>query len=173
MPSDEDLDLDVGKQSKGSKTWIIASVVGVVLIAASVGLTLFLTGFFGGGGEATTQSEEAPAETETVVRDPLYMELEPAFVANFDGQGVARFLQVSIQLMAYEQDVLDGVKQHMPVIRNNILLLLGNQQYNVVRTREGKEQLQAAVLGSVRDVLSQEGLSPDVEAVYFTSFIMQ
>ena len=102
-----------------------------------------------------------------------YMELEPAFVANFDGQGVARFLQVSIQLMAYDQDVLDGVKQHMPVIRNNILLLLGNQQYNVVRTREGKEQLQAAVLGSVQDVLGQEGLSSDVQAVYFTSFIMQ
>ncbi|KPK37877.1 MAG: hypothetical protein AMJ69_10075 [Gammaproteobacteria bacterium SG8_47] len=173
MPSDEDLDLDVGKQSKGKKTWIIASVVGVVLIGATVGLTLFLTGFFAGGDEHAEQSEQVQAEKEPVVRDPVYMELEPAFVANFDGQGVARFLQVSIQLMAYQQEVLDGVKQHMPVIRNNILLLLGNQQYNVVRTREGKEQLQAAVLSSVRDVLSQEGLNSDVQAVYFTSFIMQ
>jgi flagellar FliL protein len=61
-----------------------------------------------------------------------------------------------------------------PVVRNDLLLLLGNQHYETIATREGKEKLRAQALGAVRKVVTNAGGKADkIEAVYFTSFVMQ
>ena len=40
-------------------------------------------------------------------------------------------------------------------------------------SREGKEELQAEALASIQGILERETGIPGVEAVYFTSFVMQ
>jgi flagellar basal body-associated protein FliL len=53
-------------------------------------------------------------------------------------------------------------------------MLLGNQKYEAISTREGKEKLQAASLESVRAVVKGAGGDAGkVEALYFTAFVMQ
>jgi len=60
------------------------------------------------------------------------------------------------------------------IIRNDLLLLFGNQKYQAVSTLEGKEALRAQALDTVRKVVADAGGKPKrVEAVYFTSFVMQ
>ena len=53
-------------------------------------------------------------------------------------------------------------------------MLLGNQHYDTISTREGKEKLQAQSLEAVRAVVkSAGGEAAKVEALYFTAFVMQ
>ncbi len=100
--------------------------------------------------------------------------LDPPFVVNFNGEQSARFLQVAVQVMTRDPATLELLKANDPVVRNDLLLLLGNQKVDVVSTREGKEHLRADALAAVRNIVAGAGGHPDhVEAVYFTSFVMQ
>ena len=66
------------------------------------------------------------------------------------------------------------MKTNDPAIRNDLLLLFGNQKYADIATRAGKEQLRADALAAVRKHHRAAGGHPErLEAVYFTSFVMQ
>jgi flagellar FliL protein len=165
----EDLDLDVKPASGSKKKIIIMAVVGLLLIGLSVGLTVWL---LGGKGSAGDSAKEEHAAEETV-KKAQYLPLE-TMVVNFADGRIARYLQVDIQLMAYDPEVLKVAEEHMPVIRNDILVLLGSESYEKVSTREGKEELRKQILGAVNRILRQQaGEKKGVQAVYFTNFVMQ
>ena len=65
------------------------------------------------------------------------------------------------------------VTEHTPVIRNNLILLYGNSKYEVVTTREGKEQMLSDGLSEIQAVLSEQIGEPGVEALYFTALVIQ
>ncbi len=105
---------------------------------------------------------------------PQYLALDPPFVVNFEAEQMVRFLQVTVQLMSRDPHTIELLKSNDPVVRDQLLMLFGNQKYEVLSTREGKESLRKQALESVRTVISGAGGHPDhVEAVYFTSFVMQ
>jgi flagellar FliL protein len=87
---------------------------------------------------------------------------------------MVRFLQVTISIMTRDAPTSEVLKKNDPRIRNDLLMLLGNQPYEAISTREGKEKLQAQSLESVRSVVTSAGGESDkVEALYFTAFVMQ
>lgn len=102
-----------------------------------------------------------------------YFALSPAFVVNLNDSEVSRFLQVDMEVMTRDPAVVEAVKLHMPQIRNSLLMLLGQQKMHELDTREGKEALQKQVLEAIQTILTTETSKPGVEAVYFTSFVMQ
>ena len=105
---------------------------------------------------------------------PLYLALDPPFVVNFQADQIVRFLQVSIEVMSRDPKTLDLLKANDPVVRNDLLMLLGNQKYATIASPAGKEQLRADALAVVRKDVAQAGGDPKrLEAVYFTSFVMQ
>jgi flagellar FliL protein len=76
--------------------------------------------------------------------------------------------------MTRDAPTSEVLKKNDPRIRNDLLMLLGNQHYDAISTREGKEKLQAQSLESVRAVVkSTGGDAGKVEALYFTAFVMQ
>ena len=84
------------------------------------------------------------------------------------------FLQVTVEIMSRDPQAIDFLKQHDPVVRNDLLMLLSNQQYAVIATSAGKETLRDRALATVRAAAAREGGKPDaLEAIYFTSFVMQ
>ena len=103
----------------------------------------------------------------------IYHTLHPNFVVNFEKPNRARFLQVSVEVMAFSDDVIDLVKQHSPVIRNNLLMIFSSQDAQLLSTRDGKEALRQEVLKEIQDILKQQTGKPGVEQAYFTSFVMQ
>jgi flagellar protein FliL len=104
----------------------------------------------------------------------VYIALDPPFVVNFEAQQLVRFLQVTVQLMTRDPQTVELLHANDPVVRNDLLLLFGNQRYEVISTRAGKENLRKLALDTARHVVEQAGGKPDrVEAVYFTSFVMQ
>ena len=66
------------------------------------------------------------------------------------------------------------VKDNDPRVRNDMLLILSNQTYASVSTLEGKEQLRSRCLDAIRTIVREMGGDANkVEALYFTSFVMQ
>jgi flagellar protein FliL len=103
-----------------------------------------------------------------------YLALDPPFVVNFEAEQLVRFLQITVQVMSRDPKTIELLKSNDPVVRNELLMLFANQKYATLATREGKEALRQQALASVRKVLKDAGGDPQhLEAVYFTTFVMQ
>jgi len=121
-----------------------------------------------------SSGHKADAKVEAPVVPPIYVNLDPPFVVNFEAESMVRFLQVTVSVMTRDVHTQELLKANDPRIRNDLLMLLGNQKYDTISTREGKEKLQAGSLEAVRDVIrSAGGEAAKVEALYFTAFVMQ
>ena len=75
--------------------------------------------------------------------------------------------------MTRDAEVRDQLHHHMPAIRNDLVLLLSTTTADELSTLEGKEELQLETLSIVRSVIEDESGLTGVDAVYFTSFVMQ
>jgi flagellar protein FliL len=149
------------------KLLIIVAIAGVVLLAAGGGVARWLSS---GTHHAAATTAPKPAP----VAPALYLGLDPPFVVNFEGEQSVRFLQVTVQLMSRDPATIELLKANDPVVRNDLLMLFSGQKAAAVSTREGKEALRTQALASVRQVISGAGGHAEkVEAVYFTSFVMQ
>ena len=102
-----------------------------------------------------------------------YFALTPAFVVNLNDSDANRFLQVDMEVRAKDSASIDALTLHMPQIRNSLLMLLGQQKFHDIESRDGKEALQKQVLESIQKILTAETGKPGIDAVYFTSFVMQ
>jgi flagellar basal body-associated protein FliL len=105
-------------------------------------------------------------------RPPIYHPLNPPLIANIDSD-TSDFLQISIEIMARDQLVIDAVQTHAAAIRNNLLLMFAAQTDEDVNSRDAKEILRQKVLVEVQSVLEPYIGKPNVEEVYFTSFVAQ
>lgn len=193
-PDDEPEQDEPAPAPKGRSKWVTALllVVGaLLLVAASVSGTLLLTR---PDPDAATAAEEEAADAKAEDRKAgknkkakkakgkdkekeaapaAYLALDPPFVVNIGQTENVRFLQVSMEVMTKDPAVVEDVKQHMPAIRNSLVLLLSAQAYATLITPEGKEQIRAAALGEIQKILKEHTGRPGVEAVYFTGFVMQ
>ncbi|KPJ89729.1 MAG: hypothetical protein AMJ53_15530 [Gammaproteobacteria bacterium SG8_11] len=144
-------------------------VIPLLLISSTVA-GLYLGGVFGGGENVEDGHGE---EEKEIIAPAVYISLDPAFVVNFAEGSRARFLQVTVEVMTRNNQVEQHISTHMPVIRNNLVLLFSSQTYESVSTLEGKESLREEALNVIQRILEEETGDPGIEAVYFTSFVMQ
>jgi len=155
-----------GKSKKGLLIIILAAVV--VLGGAAGAYFAFMR------HPAGKKDEKARQEKAVVKLPAQFVELDPPFVVNFEPGSSARFLQVAVQLMTRDPKMVEFLKSNTPIIKNDLLLLFGNKHVEEVSTEAGKEALRKAALDAVRHIISSEGGKPEqLEAVYFTSFVMQ
>jgi flagellar protein FliL len=131
----------------------------------------------GGVGYLVTRSHSAKAGTEAAAPAPktpeLYLPLDPAFVVNFQDQDSTRYLQVGVTLMTHDQNAVQAMKDSDPVIRNALVMLFSSQTYAGLSDTAGKKKLQSQALDAVRKIVADKTGKPDVDALYFTSFVMQ
>jgi flagellar FliL protein len=161
-----DVPVAAGAPKKSGKTLLIVLVAAIVLLAGGGVGAFFAFGSHGDKKTAVVKKEPA--------LPPQYIALDPPFVVNFESDQQVRFLQVTVQVMTRDAATVELMKANDPVVRNDLLLLYGGQKYTVISSREGKESLRQQTLTAVRKVIAGAGGKPDkVEAVYFTSFVMQ
>ena len=155
---------------KGSKIPLILAVVGAAALAGGGG-AYFATK---GQKDASAVKDGAEAEHAAPKLPAVYVKFDPPFVVNFEAKGLMRFLQVSIEVLTRDPGTADMIKQHDPMLRNDLLMLLGNQTFEKISTREGKEELRKEALAIVAKVIETEGGdAATVEQLYFTSFVKQ
>ena len=104
--------------------------------------------------------------------------MDPPLVVSLEDKGSIRFLQVTVELMSRDEHVIADLKTHMPVIRNNLLMLLGGQAIASLTNREDKEKLRQQALAEVQKIMKAnpgrgEEHPGKVEDLYFTSFVVQ
>lgn len=166
---------DEGKPAGKSKLkLIILIVVGLLLaIGLSVGATLF---FLKGDKKDEAKGEEHAAAQEAakpVKKVAIYEVLAPAFVVNYNYKGRQRYMQVSVALMARDKDELDALRVHMPVLRNNLVMLFSSQDFEALSTPVGKEMLRQQTTASVQALAEKETGKMVVEQVLFTNIVLQ
>ena len=152
-------------KKKGGGLIITLLAVIVLVGAGAVGWLFFLRA----PAEETTQV----AAAETAHADPIYFTLAENLVVNFRSPGGTRFLQVGIELMTYDKEGVHTLEKHAPVLRSNLILLLSDQSQDTLLSREGKEALRAEALAEIQRAMTELDGHPVVEALYFTSFVMQ
>ena len=154
--------------TKGKLKLIILVVVALLL---AVGLSVGATWFF----MHTPQSEPvAVAETAVAGKQAAVFEpLLPAFVSNYNQNGRQRYMQVSITLMSRNQADLEALKVHMPVIRNNLVMLFSGQDFATLASPVGQEMLRQKATASVQEVAQKELGKVAIEQLLFTNFVLQ
>lgn len=173
MADEENPEAGEKKAGGGKKKIILLVLVGIVLIALSVGGTLLALSMLSPTADVA-EDETAEEVVEEVVRAPaIYYPLKPPIIVNFNARGRQRYLQAELTLMTREDDVVATIEMHMPMIRNSLVLLFGGQVYEELQTAEGKELLRQDALAEIQRLLEQEIGKPGVEQVLFTNFVMQ
>ncbi len=154
----------------GKKKLIIMILALLLLGGGGVGGSLYFMGMLGGGSGKAAEEKEEHKEVKNI---PIYFAFPKAFTVNFETDQGLRFLQVSVEIMSYDQVAIDAVGAHMPVIKNNIILLLSNQTYGDLISVEGKKEIRQRMLNEIQAILDKYKTESTVEEVYFTNFVMQ
>jgi len=105
----------------------------------------------------------------------IYYAIEEPFTINFLNQSnkKARYLQIRVTLKSHDQASIDGAKQNLPMIQDALLDLFSEQSYEAVNSIEGRLTLQTDTLSTIKSLLQTETGFDTIDAVYFTSFILQ
>ena len=154
---------------KGKLKLIIMLVVIIVLAVALsvVGTLWFLGGGLPGGGEGERASTSEPAFVAS-----SYIDLERPLVTTVQAQGRQRYAQVHLSLEASDPAALAAAETHMPLIRSQLVMVLGNSEFNELQTPEGRSALAEQLLTTVNQVLEEEG-EPSIKRVLFRNFVVQ
>ncbi|MCX7169877.1 MAG: flagellar basal body-associated FliL family protein [Proteobacteria bacterium] len=174
---------------------ILIIVVGLVLVLA-----------LGGGGAflllkkkpATGDEDEATSAHAKPEAKPTFVKLE-AFTVKLmpdEGKQEQQFMQTMPEFKVLNPHVAENVKNYMPEIRHNILLLLSSRRPSELATPQGMEKLSIDIRKVVNQILDgtpkaskhekesakadkesgkndAPGAEDSVQAVLFSTFIIQ
>lgn len=154
------------KPAKGRKKLFILIGIGLLALLLSAGGVAFFL----------LNDDEVPEETEPaepVKQVALYQPLEPAFVVNYAVGGRQRYMQVSVVLLGRDAEGMAKLNQHLPLIRNQLVMLFGSEEFEALATPEGKEALREKASLAVKSLLEKEVGDPVIESVLFTNLVLQ
>lgn len=151
------------------KKLIILIVAGVLLLVAGAAGTFFLL-----KGQMAEQHGEEPEHDKKKAHAPvIYYELSKPLIVDFPAGSSMELVQVAVTLVAGDQETADLLKKNEPMIRNNLLLVIGRQTPDILNTPAGKDGLRQAMLTELASILEKLKAHGEVSEVLFTSFIMQ
>ncbi|MEX0292878.1 flagellar basal body-associated protein FliL [Pseudomonas putida] len=154
--------------TKGKLKLILLLVLALLL---AVGLSVGATWFFMHKSESAPAADPAAASVKPAA---IYEPLAPAFVVNFNQNGRQRYMQVSITLQGRNQADLDALKVHMPVIRNNLVMMFSGQGFDTLAASSvGQEMLRQKATAVVQEVAQKEVGKPVIDQLLFTNFVLQ
>lgn len=176
----DDTEAEEPQEKKATSTMkivILSVLLASVISGGMVGVTIFLISGDNSeqvaDAEADEEGEAEDEEEDEIVEPPIYHGMSPKFVVSFSDQRIARFMQFSLQIMTRDEEVINQITMHNPAIRSSLLLLFDNQTAEVMKTREGKEQLLNLIMEDINTTLESLAEISGVEAAYFDSFLIQ
>ncbi|WP_372996981.1 flagellar basal body-associated protein FliL [Marinobacter sp.] len=166
----ENNESEAAPAKKGKLKLIIMLVVVVILaIVLSVVGTLW---FLGGGLPGMGDEGEATETAEETFVPSSYYQIEKAVVTTVQAEGRQRYAQAYLALESTDPAALEAAKLHMPLIRSQLVTVLGSSDFNELQTPEGRSGLADRMLATVNQVLEQEG-EPAIKRVLFRNFVVQ
>lgn len=184
MAAEKDLELEDDESNGGGKSktkLIIILVVVLLIVGIGAGAAFFLLSGDDSEGPVqsaeqqsdTLDSESAKQENSGLPKKAYYVGLNPAFVISFQMGSRARFLQFRLEILTYKKSVSSALEDNMPMIRNEVVMLVGRQDLAKLRTKEGREELQQTLKDTLNQALDRDAGEQGIEAVLFTDYVMQ
>ena len=120
---------------------------------------------------AAAMAEEAKDGGQKV----SYISLSPPFVGNYalDGGPRLRVYKADVALRVTGDAAAAAVKNHEPLIRNQLVALFTQQGVDNMSNVEAKEKLRQEALKQVQQVMESEEGKPIVEDLLFNNLIVQ
>lgn len=169
MAKENDLTLTVEDSAKPSKKKLILIVAAVsVVLLLGAGTAFFLLS----GQDAETTNEEVSEVQEPPMAATFYA-MKPDFIVNYQVNGRQHFAQVGLYVVTRKQSVIDALELHTPMLRNEVLRLIGEVSYAQLRTAVGKKELQQALQQRLVFLLKKESQVEGIDEVLYSNFIMQ
>ena len=162
-------------------------IVPLVIAVAITGITLGALSFLGVISLAKPAEETATtvdaADEEGKGADgavsakagtpAFFFSFYPDLLVNFQADGKAHYLKATIDVMSHDEEAIKGVEEYHSIMRNNLLKLFQQVEFQSVNGSEGMELMQAIALEEIKRVLKIYSGNTDIEGVYFTSFVVQ
>ncbi|AEF53869.1 flagellar basal body-associated FliL family protein [Marinomonas posidonica] len=169
MAEEDGLDVGSEEGKSGGKKKLIIIIALVVLLLGGGAAAYFL--MFSGSDSPVDPAE---AEAAALANEPsIYLTLEPAFTIDMMVNDRQRYVQLNMTIKSKNEEQMEAVTSHMPLIRNSLVLLFSSQSFDELKTTEGKEALKLAALDSINGILEQETGQGGIDGVLFTNFVMQ
>jgi flagellar FliL protein len=113
-----------------------------------------------------------PKQAAAGKKAQAFVPLEP-FTVNLQDTDRERMLQLAVVLEVNDGNAAESVKQKLPIIRSQILLLLSSKRSPDLQGVAAKQKLASEIITQAR--LPIESSSPDkgIEQVHFSQFIVQ
>ncbi|MDE2342848.1 MAG: flagellar basal body-associated protein FliL [Betaproteobacteria bacterium] len=105
--------------------------------------------YFLKGGKHGAEEQKSAANLSA---QPIFVPLD-TFTVNLQREQGDQVLQVGLSLKFYNQDLNDKIKNAMPEIRSNLLLLLSSKHASELITVAGKKKLAREIIVSVNSIL--------------------
>ncbi len=104
-----------------------------------------------------------------------YVYLQPAFVLNYGTKtkGRMKYIRTDVALRVMNADAAGKVSHHQPYIRNQMVMLLSQQDEKTVNSAQGREKLRQVALEEVRALLTELEGNPYIEDLFFQNFVAQ
>jgi len=115
------------------------------------------------------------AADEEAAPAAIYYKIPEPFTINFltQSEKQVRYLQIKVTLMAHDQDIIDHAELNLPMLQDALRSLFSEQTFEAVNTVVGRKSLQISSLDVLKTILKEETGKDNLDAVYFTSFILQ
>ena len=151
------------RAGKGLSKKLIISVAAVLLTAAGGAGAFFLLKR-GPAAEAEKKDEQRKL--------PNFVDLEQ-FTVNLAEKDQDRYMQIKFSLEVSPDEAEATIKDMMPALRSEILLVLGSRQASDLGSRAGKETLAKDIVDAANKSLEHTSAGHAVSAVRITQLIIQ
>ena len=105
-------------------------------------------------------------------KPPVFVSLE-TFTVNLQPDPAEQFLQVDLTLQLPDEEQAKIVQQHMPEVRNRLLMLLTSKKSSEITTIDGKKQLGREISAQLDQPFTAGVKLQQAPGVFFTSFVIQ
>lgn len=145
----------------------------LIIIIAAVAL-------LGGGGAGAyfmmkpkpKADAHAKEEVHEEAKKPAFMTLE-TFTVNLQPDPEEQYLQADISLQLSDAKEEEVLKEHMPLVKSRVLMILSSKKSSEIKTSEGKNALTKELLTELNKPFLPEGKPQTISGVFFTNFIIQ
>jgi flagellar FliL protein len=168
---------DTSAPPQGRRKWLLMLIIGLLVLAIAFVTVLLVQ-------QSQARAWEEDGQHEAVRHAPVYLALD-TMVVNLADPGGNRYAQLGITLKLRDEDVAEAIRTRMPSIRNAVLLQVSQRTAGELLSLEGKQRLN---LDIVREISTEMGYpqppatangassrttSHPVQAVLFSSFLVQ
>jgi flagellar FliL protein len=124
------------------------------------------------------EGEIDPADLPLGEGEPQYFAFSKPLLISLDSQADAKFLQLAFSILVHHQALVDELTQREPELRNDLIIRLGAERPEELRTPEGRERLRATILTAVRErvgphVDEEAQTRFEIDDVLLTNLVMQ